>query len=399
VPDGHSIEQIDGSGNPSYYLYDQLVNVKGLLNQARTVTASYVYDPYGARTAVTGSTSAISFGFAGEYTDPETGFQYLQARYYDPATGQFLSRDPLADLTGQTYAYAGANLLTWTDPAGFGSPLGQSYFGAVIPGCQGGNADVQCAREKVNVTKAELAAVANSGVARGAGPAGHNQLAAMQYIGQHPEALKRMSPLRAECYGTFCVLMPNFQLAESMIQSAEPIVQAINCGDYGYAAGYGAVTFGPSVVGGAMGLPEDAAVAATDGAALWDVAGCAPRVADTMPRGSIIGPVDRPVIIGEGMQDRVIPYSKKIGAEVYQGAPKGTAPDQWMEHNRAWIHEQMAQGRQIIDIRPHPTRVGYPGPSSPYYAMERNAISASGYLNYVQPMLDEPWNFLVSSAH
>lgn len=68
------------------------MKAKGLLNQAGTVTASYVYDPY---------------GFAGEYTDAETGFQYLRARYYDPGSGQFLTRDPLADLTGQTYAYAG----------------------------------------------------------------------------------------------------------------------------------------------------------------------------------------------------------------------------------------------------------------------------------------------------
>jgi RHS repeat-associated protein len=36
------------------------------------------------QTAVTGSTGATRFGFAGEYTDTETGFQYLQARYYDP---------------------------------------------------------------------------------------------------------------------------------------------------------------------------------------------------------------------------------------------------------------------------------------------------------------------------
>ena len=52
------------------------------------------------------------------YTDAETGFQYLRARYYDPATGQFLNRDPLEALTGQPYAYAENNPLNLTDPTG-----------------------------------------------------------------------------------------------------------------------------------------------------------------------------------------------------------------------------------------------------------------------------------------
>ncbi len=56
--------------------------------------------------------------FAGQYTDAETGFQYLRARYYDPATGQFLSRDPLAAITGSPYGYTGGDPLNGTDPAG-----------------------------------------------------------------------------------------------------------------------------------------------------------------------------------------------------------------------------------------------------------------------------------------
>jgi RHS repeat-associated protein len=112
-PDGHPIEQITGS-TPSYYLYDALGSVRGVLSASGSITASYSYDPYGAITS--GNTPTTDyFGFAGEYTDAETGFEYLQARYYDPATGQFISVDPLKDLTGQPYAYAGDNPLTWTD--------------------------------------------------------------------------------------------------------------------------------------------------------------------------------------------------------------------------------------------------------------------------------------------
>ncbi len=39
-------------------------------------------------------------------------------RYYDPATGQFLSVDPLVDVTRQPYAYTGDNPVNEADPTG-----------------------------------------------------------------------------------------------------------------------------------------------------------------------------------------------------------------------------------------------------------------------------------------
>lgn len=39
-------------------------------------------------------------------------------RYYDPATGQFLSVDPLVDVTGQPYAYTGGDPVNSSDQAG-----------------------------------------------------------------------------------------------------------------------------------------------------------------------------------------------------------------------------------------------------------------------------------------
>jgi hypothetical protein len=43
---------------------------------------------------------------------------YLRARYYDPATGQFISRDPLTAMTGAPYSYGDENPLDITDPTG-----------------------------------------------------------------------------------------------------------------------------------------------------------------------------------------------------------------------------------------------------------------------------------------
>jgi len=55
---------------------------------------------------------------SGPVVDAETGFVYLRARYYDPATGQFLSRDPLVALTGSAYGYVDGNPLNGIDPTG-----------------------------------------------------------------------------------------------------------------------------------------------------------------------------------------------------------------------------------------------------------------------------------------
>ncbi len=68
---------------------------------------------------------ANEFDFAGQQTDGSTGLQYLRARYYDPATGVFLSRDPLASLAswlGNPHGYAYADPVGLSDPTGLDSP-------------------------------------------------------------------------------------------------------------------------------------------------------------------------------------------------------------------------------------------------------------------------------------
>jgi RHS repeat-associated protein len=59
----------------------------------------------------------VSGDCVGQYTDP-TGLIYLRARYYDPATGQFLTSDPLVDSTRSPYGYVAGNPLNNTDPSG-----------------------------------------------------------------------------------------------------------------------------------------------------------------------------------------------------------------------------------------------------------------------------------------
>jgi RHS repeat-associated protein len=44
--------------------------------------------------------------------------KYLRARYYDPDTGQFLTRDLMESLTRQAYSYAGGDPVNQFDPNG-----------------------------------------------------------------------------------------------------------------------------------------------------------------------------------------------------------------------------------------------------------------------------------------
>ena len=106
-PGGMLAEEIQGS--TVYYVHtDQLGSVRALSDKNHGLVATYTYDPYGTLLASTGTTTPNPFGWAGQYQDAETGFYYLRARYYDPATMQFLTPDPLDKLGGmqRPYAYA-----------------------------------------------------------------------------------------------------------------------------------------------------------------------------------------------------------------------------------------------------------------------------------------------------
>lgn len=116
-PGGLPLEQIDSTGAATYYYQDQLGSTRALYTQSGVRVATFTFDPYGTLAGSSG-TATTPFGFAGQYTDAESGFQYLRARYYDPRTDQFLTVDPLAESTQQPYGYADENLLDWVDPAG-----------------------------------------------------------------------------------------------------------------------------------------------------------------------------------------------------------------------------------------------------------------------------------------
>jgi RHS repeat-associated protein len=116
-PGGLPLEQIAAANSVSYYHADQLGSTRALTDAQGNVVSTYSYDPYGNTTASTG-TIANPLQHAGQYLDSESGLYYLRARYYDPSSTQFISRDPAVSKTRQPYAYVTDNPLNATDPSG-----------------------------------------------------------------------------------------------------------------------------------------------------------------------------------------------------------------------------------------------------------------------------------------
>jgi RHS repeat-associated protein len=122
-PGNVPIEQISSGGEVLFLHHDQQGSTRMLTDTGGTVKATMTYDAYGNLAGHTGG-STTALGYDGQYTNQDTGLIYMRAREYDPATGQFLSLDPLQAITGQPYNFVTDNPLNETDPTGliFGIP-------------------------------------------------------------------------------------------------------------------------------------------------------------------------------------------------------------------------------------------------------------------------------------
>jgi RHS repeat-associated protein len=88
-------------------------------------TQMHDYGPYGQPLTTLGLTLSSPKGYINERFDPETGLQYLHARYYDPLLGRFLSPDTwdptLPGVDINRYAYSLNDPINGMDPSGHSS--------------------------------------------------------------------------------------------------------------------------------------------------------------------------------------------------------------------------------------------------------------------------------------
>ena len=104
------------------------------------ITATFDYAPYGSQAL---GTAPSGPGYTGHVNDPDTGLVYMQARYYDPVVGRFISTDPVGPAAGNPFnfnrfAYANNSPAVNIDPDGrcTGS-LFCDGSGAGVPGVVG----------------------------------------------------------------------------------------------------------------------------------------------------------------------------------------------------------------------------------------------------------------------
>ena len=85
---------------------------------AAALKGNQLFGPYGVNRYFAGNINTAK-GFIGQYNDG-TGLDYLNARYYDPVVGVFLSADMVqGNLAGMNpYAYVNGNPETHSDPSG-----------------------------------------------------------------------------------------------------------------------------------------------------------------------------------------------------------------------------------------------------------------------------------------
>ena len=103
----------NGTAEPQVYYY--VLNLQGdvvkLINGSGETVANYRYNAWGEILESSGTMASINpLRYRGYYYDTETGFYYLQSRYYDPVNCRFISADGYAS-TGQ--GFLGYNMFAY----------------------------------------------------------------------------------------------------------------------------------------------------------------------------------------------------------------------------------------------------------------------------------------------
>ncbi|MDF4004459.1 RHS repeat-associated core domain-containing protein [Luteibacter sp. PPL201] len=104
----------------TYYYTSPQGTVLVATDGAGNVVRSADYRSYGSQAL---GPSEDGPGYTGHVNDTASGLVYMQARYYDPDVGRFLTADPVAPKPGDIYnfnrqAYANNNPVTRMDPDG-----------------------------------------------------------------------------------------------------------------------------------------------------------------------------------------------------------------------------------------------------------------------------------------
>ena len=170
-------------GKVYYYLTNLQGDVISVESSDGTPVASYCYDAWGKILSSSGDLAELTpLRYRGYVYDQETGFYYVESRYYDPAIGRFINADSYAS-TGagvigcNMFAYSNNNPVLYADPAGHSFILTCVIVGAAISAIAGSVVAAVVSKKKTGSW-----AVAGGAVAGGA-------VGALAGWGQAPQSL------------------------------------------------------------------------------------------------------------------------------------------------------------------------------------------------------------------
>ena len=133
-----NVVSVNFNGTEYYYFRNAQGDIVKLIDKNKNAVVEYTYDSWGKPVAVTGTLATTlganqPFRYRGYAYDNETGWYYLQSRYYDPTTCRFISADVLLS-TGQgvighnSFAYCGNNSAGRIDSEGtFWEEIGEFF--------------------------------------------------------------------------------------------------------------------------------------------------------------------------------------------------------------------------------------------------------------------------------
>ena len=107
--DNEKLYGFELNGVNYYYQYNLQGDVIGIYNTDGQLVVEYKYDAWGKVLSVSGSLASTvgqinPIRYRGYYYDVETGFYYLQSRYYDPEIGRFINADNVISASGDSVA-------------------------------------------------------------------------------------------------------------------------------------------------------------------------------------------------------------------------------------------------------------------------------------------------------
>ena len=142
-PVGYIMFEADGSIFANcYYLKNMQGDITGIVNSSGSIIVKYSYDVFGRKTVDYCTNDSLikitrmiysmgnPFGYRGYCYDADSGFYYLQSRYYDPNTGRFINADD-TNYLNVTGTVLGCNLFAYceNDPVNMVDPSGNIAVG------------------------------------------------------------------------------------------------------------------------------------------------------------------------------------------------------------------------------------------------------------------------------